>query len=127
LWRWPHLHNMRILSIINLITTTIAASPGAASESTMYVCVCNAVTERQIRSSVEAGATTLADLQFDLGVATCCGSCAETACQYLPAGASACEHAYEASIAEGGHPSGASAPPRATTRRFPVHVVAKAA
>ncbi|WP_124079976.1 (2Fe-2S)-binding protein, partial [Pigmentiphaga humi] len=64
----------------------------------MYVCVCNAITERQVRSSVESGSVTLADLQFDLGVATCCGSCAETACQYLPQGASGCEHAFEASI-----------------------------
>ena len=93
----------------------------------MYVCVCNAITDRQIRSSVEAGATTLADLQFDLGVATCCGSCAETACQYLPAGATGCEHAYEASIAASGHPAANTNPQRATTRRFPVHVIAKAA
>ncbi|MBN9478491.1 MAG: hypothetical protein ABS43_24020 [Bordetella sp. SCN 67-23] len=92
----------------------------------MYVCVCNAITERQIRSSVESGSTTLADLQFDLGVATCCGSCADTACQYLPAGASACEHAYEASIsAANGHTQATELPPpRATTRRFPIHVVA---
>lgn len=91
----------------------------------MYVCVCNAITERQIRSSVESGATTLADLQFDLGVATCCGSCADTASQYLPAEATACEHAYEASIstANGRTEATELPPPRATTRRFPVHHV----
>ncbi|MEI2416657.1 (2Fe-2S)-binding protein [Orrella sp. JC864] len=53
----------------------------------MYVCICNAVTERQIHASVEQGATSLADLQFELGVATCCGCCADTAEQYLPGGA----------------------------------------
>ena len=95
----------------------------------MYVCVCNAITERQIRSSVESGATTLADLQFDLGVATCCGSCADTASQYLPGAACAsdcaCEHAYEASIsaANGRTEATELPPPRATTRRFPVHHV----
>jgi len=52
----------------------------------MYICVCNAITERQVRESVAAGAATLADLQFDLGVATCCGCCAQTAQDYLPGG-----------------------------------------
>jgi len=50
----------------------------------MYICVCNAVTERQVRASVDAGASTLSDLQFELGVATCCGCCAATAAEYLP-------------------------------------------
>jgi bacterioferritin-associated ferredoxin len=59
----------------------------------MYVCVCNAITERQVRASVDAGATTLGDLQFELGVATCCGCCAATAAEYLPGGrcSSVCE------------------------------------
>jgi bacterioferritin-associated ferredoxin len=35
---------------------------------------------------VDAGATTLSDLQFELGVATCCGCCAATATEYLPGG-----------------------------------------
>ena len=52
----------------------------------MYICVCNAVTERQVRASVDAGAATLSDLQFELGVATCCGCCAATAEEYLPGG-----------------------------------------
>jgi len=57
----------------------------------MYVCVCNAVTERQVRATVAAGAVTLSDLSFELGVASCCGCCAETASQYLPGGCSAAE------------------------------------
>ncbi|WP_242697641.1 (2Fe-2S)-binding protein [Bordetella petrii] len=52
----------------------------------MYICVCNAITERQVRASVDAGASTLSDLQFELGVATCCGCCAATAQEYLPGG-----------------------------------------
>ncbi|MFC4277508.1 (2Fe-2S)-binding protein [Achromobacter aloeverae] len=52
----------------------------------MYICVCNAITERQVRSCVDAGATTLDDLEFELGVASCCGSCAATAAEYLPGG-----------------------------------------
>ncbi|RYH61342.1 MAG: bacterioferritin [Alcaligenaceae bacterium] len=52
----------------------------------MYICICNAVTERQVRASVDAGATTLDDLHIDLGVASCCGRCADTAAEYLPGG-----------------------------------------
>lgn len=52
----------------------------------MYICICNAVTERQVHAAVDAGATTLSDLQFELGVASCCGCCAEMAQDYLPGG-----------------------------------------
>ena len=50
----------------------------------MYVCICNAITEDQVRASVAAGATTLEELQLDTGVASCCGTCAEAAGSYLP-------------------------------------------
>jgi len=49
----------------------------------MYVCICNAVTEKQVQHAALEGATTLEDLQTDLGVATCCGQCADSACQLL--------------------------------------------
>jgi len=58
----------------------------------MYICVCNAITERQVRACVASGATTLGDLQFELGVASCCGCCAQTAQEYLPGGARAGHH-----------------------------------
>lgn len=45
----------------------------------MYVCVCNGVTDREIRAEVEEGACSLEDLQDRLKVATCCGRCAECA------------------------------------------------
>lgn len=41
----------------------------------MYVCVCRAVTDREIRQCAEFGACTLDDLRESLGVATCCGKC----------------------------------------------------
>ncbi len=94
----------------------------------MYVCVCNAITEREVRASVVAGASTLSDLQFDLGVATCCGCCADTARQYLPAGAGACNAAFESNVVvPAPRPTITETPVRATTRRFPVHHIAKAA
>jgi bacterioferritin-associated ferredoxin len=45
----------------------------------MYVCLCNGITDRQIRSAVADGARCLSDLQSTLGVATCCGRCADCA------------------------------------------------
>jgi bacterioferritin-associated ferredoxin len=42
----------------------------------MYVCVCNAITDREVRAAVALGARSLADLQETLGVATCCRRCA---------------------------------------------------
>ena len=45
----------------------------------MYVCVCNAVTDREVRGAIALGARSLKDLQVTLGVATCCGRCADCA------------------------------------------------
>lgn len=42
----------------------------------MYVCVCNAVTDREIRQCAELGALNVADLKDALGVSACCGKCA---------------------------------------------------
>ena len=42
----------------------------------MYVCMCNAVTDGEIRNAVALGARSLADLRTTLGVASCCGECA---------------------------------------------------
>jgi bacterioferritin-associated ferredoxin len=41
----------------------------------MVVCVCRAVSDRKIRSSIGEGARTMARLRTELGVATCCGKC----------------------------------------------------
>lgn len=47
----------------------------------MYICVCNGVTESEIRSSIEAGARSFGDLQRELGIASGCGQCTqETKC-----------------------------------------------
>jgi len=49
----------------------------------MYVCICNAITDKQIRQAAETGARNLWDLQKQLGVATQCGSCKEMASDIL--------------------------------------------
>jgi bacterioferritin-associated ferredoxin len=45
----------------------------------MYVCVCHAVTDGQIREAVCEGIGTLRELRAALGVASRCGRCAECA------------------------------------------------
>lgn len=42
----------------------------------MYVCICHAVTDRQIRACIEDGATSLRELRAELKVGTQCGKCA---------------------------------------------------
>jgi bacterioferritin-associated ferredoxin len=41
----------------------------------MYVCICNAVTDREIRQCVALGARTFEQVRDCLGVSTCCGRC----------------------------------------------------
>ena len=45
----------------------------------MYVCVCKAVTDRQIQEAAQGGARTLRDLRRVLGVTADCGRCASSA------------------------------------------------
>lgn len=51
----------------------------------MYVCICNAVTDREIEAAVDAGARRVRDLRKALGVAGCCGKCAPQAKEILQA------------------------------------------
>lgn len=43
----------------------------------MYVCLCKAVTEKQIRRAKAAGIDTVDDLRDTLGVTGGCGSCTD--------------------------------------------------
>lgn len=50
----------------------------------MYVCICNAVTDRDIRDAAQRhGVSTMEELGARLKVATCCGSCRECAHKVL--------------------------------------------
>ena len=51
----------------------------------MYVCVCKAVTESQVRQAVSGGVQSLKDLRRELGVTSDCGQCAVCARQCLKA------------------------------------------
>ena len=49
----------------------------------MYVCICNSVTDKQIRKAAARGVDNLLELREKLGVAACCGSCADAAEEIL--------------------------------------------
>jgi bacterioferritin-associated ferredoxin len=41
----------------------------------MYVCICNAVTDRDILKAIDDGVSTVEGLGDTLNVGTCCGRC----------------------------------------------------
>lgn len=49
----------------------------------MYVCLCNNVTDSEIREAVEGGVRDMATLSAELGVGTCCGKCKSCAKQVM--------------------------------------------
>lgn len=42
---------------------------------TMFVCLCHAVTDKEITQAIDSGVQTVADLMDELKVATQCGGC----------------------------------------------------
>ena len=51
----------------------------------MIVCVCNNISDREIRQAVDLGLSSMDELRRDLGVSTCCGKCAAYAEEVLTA------------------------------------------
>ena len=49
----------------------------------MYVCICQGITDAQIRAAAAAGATTLDAVRHTLGVASQCGQCGSLASEIL--------------------------------------------
>lgn len=49
----------------------------------MYVCLCHAITDTQIKNAVSQGDSSLADVKKRLGVANQCGKCARMAVQII--------------------------------------------
>lgn len=65
----------------------------------MYVCICNSVTDRQIKCAVKSGHGSFAQVQQELLVATCCGCCEAHAREVI----------QETKAEQGGVPSSVSA------------------
>jgi len=49
----------------------------------MYICICNAVTERQVRECAGRGCDSLEQLAFETGLGVGCGRCKEFASDLL--------------------------------------------
>ncbi len=59
----------------------------------MYVCVCQAVTDRQVREAVHSGVQSMRGLRQHLGVASECGKCARCAHGILKECRASCQNA----------------------------------
>ena len=51
--------------------------------SRMYICICNAITEREVRECAQAGTRSVDELTMKLGVGAGCGRCRECAAELL--------------------------------------------
>ena len=49
----------------------------------MIVCVCNNISDREIRQAAELGISSIAELRKELGVGTMCGTCVSYAREVL--------------------------------------------
>jgi len=49
----------------------------------MYVCICNAVTDSDIRNAVEDGVRNMKQLRLSTGCSSTCGCCREAAIEVL--------------------------------------------
>lgn len=49
----------------------------------MYVCICNGVTDHQIREAAASGVRTVAELTMRSGCGATCGSCLDLAAEIL--------------------------------------------
>jgi bacterioferritin-associated ferredoxin len=49
----------------------------------VYVCVCNGITDREVREVAAAGCRSVAELTMRTGAGAGCGSCLELAAQIL--------------------------------------------
>jgi bacterioferritin-associated ferredoxin len=49
----------------------------------MYICICNAITEKAVRECARQGACSVDQLAFELGVGSGCGRCRDCANEVL--------------------------------------------
>ena len=49
----------------------------------MYICLCNAITEKAVREYAQRGACSVDQLAFELGVGSGCGRCRDCASEVL--------------------------------------------
>ena len=65
--------------ILILLTAPENVNRMSEGDLDLYICLCHGITDSQIRACVQTGARTLSDLSAELGIATQCGCCADSA------------------------------------------------
>ncbi len=60
----------------------------------MYVCICNGVTDHQIREAAANGVRSMAELTMRTGCGATCGTCLETASEILETARAEHERAF---------------------------------
>jgi len=70
----------------------------------MYVCVCNAVRDRDLREAAASGVRCFDELKRRTGVSTCCGRCEDTARQVFSAALEPRERSSVADLMPGALP-----------------------
>lgn len=60
----------------------------------MYVCICNGVTDHQIREAAASGVRSMAELTMRTGCGASCGTCLETALALLDASRAERDNAF---------------------------------
>ena len=65
----------------------------------MYVCICNGVTDHQIREAAAAGCGSMAELTMRTGCGASCGSCVDMAMEMLEREAPAARRVIELPLA----------------------------
>jgi bacterioferritin-associated ferredoxin len=74
------------LTIILIHGEMLASRSGCtAKPATVYVCICNGVTDHDIRQAAEAGCESVTELTMRTGVGANCGSCLDMAGALLDA------------------------------------------
>jgi bacterioferritin-associated ferredoxin len=49
----------------------------------MYICLCNGITDREIRQCAASGVCSMPELECSLGIGVSCGRCREAAVEIL--------------------------------------------
>jgi bacterioferritin-associated ferredoxin len=75
----PHARVLQLTIIRICILLVVRAGFARFDRSEMYVCICNSVTESDIREAVREGVRDQRELAFKTGCSTECGCCADFA------------------------------------------------
>jgi bacterioferritin-associated ferredoxin len=68
-----------VRSGLNGFTAIVDNHSHSRSNARMYICLCNAVTDHDIRRVAADGVQSFAELQARTGCSDCCGSCEQEA------------------------------------------------